>query len=330
MERVLIRQLLLTALSLLACPVVSTASAGGLLGDVLRNLPSGATIIEKYESGRLDEPDHFQSDAPPHEPALSDDKSAPQSDVSALNEVTRRLSAPYFFAPWAAALSSDALASIGVPASRSFFCGATLLNSEWALTTAFCVEKLDPGELRLLYGAAHLNDARAVAISQIVPHPDFNSTSPQYGPALLRLAVPIDDPSIVFPQIYRDPSELLIADPATRVYGWGSITERGEASENLLQIDTQIVAYSECNSPTVYAGRVSPTEFCARSRIPDADTCLGFAGSALISSQRSFPELVGLVSWGDGCGRQGKPTVYVNTAHFEEWIYSVVQSGGRR
>lgn len=329
MERVLIRQVLLTALTLLAWPV-STASAGGLLGDLLKNVPSGATIIEKYQSDRVDILDHIKSAAPPDNRTVPHDNFATQGDASVLNEVTRKLSAPYFFAPWAAALSSDALTSIGVPASSSFFCGATLLSSEWALTTLFCVAKLDPSDLRLLYGAAHLDDARTVAISQVVPHSGSASPDSLHGLALLHLAAPIDDPSIVFPQIYRDPPELLIADPATRVYGWGSITELGEVSEDLIQIDTQIVAQSECNSPTAYAGRVSPSEFCARSRIPDADTCLGFAGSGLISSQRSLPELVGLVSWGEGCGRQGKPTVYVNTAHYEEWIYSVVHSGIKR
>jgi hypothetical protein len=62
----------------------------------------------------------------------------------------------------------------------------------------------------------------------------------------------------------------------------------------------------------------------------DQDTCGGDGGSPLICAVPGVPrrfQQVGIVSWGIGCGGN-LPGVYVNLAHFREWIDEVMTENG--
>lgn len=58
---------------------------------------------------------------------------------------------------------------------------------------------------------------------------------------------------------------------------------------------------------------------------PNKDTCKGDGGSPLVCP---IPEhhyrfyLIGIVSWGIGCGENGTPGVYVKVSEFINWINS--------
>jgi len=52
------------------------------------------------------------------------------------------------------------------------------------------------------------------------------------------------------------------------------------------------------------------------------DTCQGDSGGPLVAEIDGKFTLVGVTSWGIGCGDEGKPGVYAKVANYIKWINS--------
>ena len=59
---------------------------------------------------------------------------------------------------------------------------------------------------------------------------------------------------------------------------------------------------------------------------PGNDACQGDSGGPLICSINDSAVLVGVVSYGHGCGEEGKPGIYANVNYFKEWFDSGIIS----
>ncbi len=298
--------------------VAAAALAGGLVAvDGVMGLPAGPQappkIDETYQQSRKPPPDKDQTGRSVYE-------------VEAL---TRRLFTPHYFAPWVAGV---ALAGRRDAPRQGFFCGATLIDPQWALTASYCVDMYEPAAIELLYGADTLEGSKRAAIREIHLHPESlrntQDKKPEFetGIALLRIAVPLPREKAPYPRIASQPFDPAAGKADTRVVGWGSISEGGPISGRLLQIDTTVIDREFCNSPTVYGGRIAPDMLCATAKLPRIDPCQGFSGSGLISQAGNELQLIGLVSWGEGCGRPNKPTVYAQISSHARWIRQVLGS----
>jgi len=73
--------------------------------------------------------------------------------------------------------------------------------------------------------------------------------------------------------------------------------------------------------------KISLGMFCAGLLEGGADTCQGDSGGPAVAFLRlsKFHEtratLVGLTSWGYGCGRENKPGVYTQVNRYVDWVY---------
>ena len=58
------------------------------------------------------------------------------------------------------------------------------------------------------------------------------------------------------------------------------------------------------------------------------DGCQGDSGGPMTESREGSEYQVGVVSWGEGCGRAGLPGVYSNVGMFRDWMDTIINSHG--
>jgi len=221
--------------------------------------------------------------------------------------------------PWQVALIE------GGTVLRYQFCGGSLIAPNVVITAAHCIDNSivngDAANVEIVAGTAlYPERGERLKVQAIYVHPQWDSNSQDYDFAILKLA---GDSTAGHPvALGRD-------SPAagTRVWvtGWGALTEGAQGSPRLMGVETHIVDNDTCNLKESYAGSVTPRMLCAGEREGALDSCQGDSGGPLTSWTTGTPQLIGVVSFGEGCGRRLKYGVYSRISNVTPWIESFLQ-----
>ncbi|MCX4758973.1 serine protease [Kitasatospora purpeofusca] len=204
------------------------------------------------------------------------------------------------------------LVSIG---RTSHFCGGTVIGATWILTAAHCVAGAAPSTLRVRAGTlTHASGGWLVEVAQVLPHGSYNPSTIDYDLALLRLtkALPLGSGIATVP-LAADGN-----DPSTgtaRVSGWGATTSGGPLVAAARTVAVPVVGRAKCR--TEYGATViTDRMLCAGEDAGGKDACQGDSGGPLVLSG----VLVGISSWGRGCGLAGFAGVYTRVGALRPWI----------
>lgn len=114
-------------------------------------------------------------------------------------------------------------------------------------------------------------------------------------------------------------------DVGTRCFaaGWGRM-HFNEPARVLQEVDLDIISDERCLA-TPNAGTFMPEQmFCAGHLTGGKDACQGDSGGPLICVKDEQPILVGVTSWGLGCGRPNSPGVWTKVTTYEPWIRTLM------
>ncbi|XP_042207156.1 cell wall protein AWA1-like isoform X2 [Homarus americanus] len=211
-------------------------------------------------------------------------------------------------------------------------CGAALLNENWAITAAHCVENVQPEQLLLRLGEFDLERAdepypfaeRKVQI--IATHPKFDARTFEYDLALLRFYEPVTfQPNIIPVCVPQDDYSFL--NNTGYVTGWGRLYEDGPLPSVMQKVPVPVITNKDCEDMYRVAGYVEhiPNIFiCAGYESGSRDSCEGDSGGPLVIRRDGVWNLAGVISWGIGCALPNQPGVYTRISEFREWIEKII------
>ncbi len=200
------------------------------------------------------------------------------------------------------------------------FCGGSIISERWIVTAQHCVEGESASRLSVLAGTTRLSRAgegQLRRVSRIIVVAGY--TGPDRGKdiALLELSQPLTFTDRVQPIALAVAADnAAAAGTVASVTGWGTIRSGGSSPDGLRGVDVPMVTLA--SAQRVYRERLTEDQVAAGGS--GRDSCQGDSGGPLTVNTARGRVLVGVVSWGYGCGDPGVPGLYANVPFYASWI----------
>ncbi|WP_103335549.1 S1 family peptidase [Amycolatopsis sp. CA-126428] len=194
------------------------------------------------------------------------------------------------------------------------FCGAVIVSSTSVATAAHCAKAVAKQDIRVVAGREdkRTSDGQVLGVSKVWVSQSYTDPTKGADVAVLTVRGQFDYRPAKLPG--SGDTGLYAKDTQATVLGWGRIADGGARSDYLRSGEVPVVSDSECHSDySVYDQR---TMVCAGYPEGGVDACQGDSGGPLVVGDT----LIGIVSFGDGCAKAGKPGVYTRVSTYAKDI----------
>jgi secreted trypsin-like serine protease len=214
-------------------------------------------------------------------------------------------------------------AAIHVQTSDSkFFCGGTILNQQWILTSGHCVYNAVLFTIQL--GSNYLNTSdpnrETLATSDWVVHPDFNPDTIENDIGLIKLRMPITFNDYI--KLIYMANVALGGGTSLTIIGWGQTSDSDpELSESLQYQTVSTLTNAECK--IYYGNQISDNMICVQGNYNEG-TCIGDNGSPLLLPSSMWVFGVASFISGNGC-ESTEPSGFTRILPYVSWIDNITR-----
>ncbi|XP_058044772.1 urokinase-type plasminogen activator [Ahaetulla prasina] len=259
-------------------------------------------------------------------PMCQNGRTCGQRNLSKNFKIVGGQTAPIESQPW--------IATIFHSRGNQFFCGGSLIDPCWVLTAAHCFSDTGSDTSRFIVrlgrsatNASNPND-QEFRVERLIIHEAFSKQTRDYNNDIALIKIRSSSgqcakESAIVKTICLPSENLMLRDRShCEVSGYGKQQKTAIYYSRVLKsASVQLIPQATCKR-YYESHKVTENMLCASDSEWKSDSCSGDSGGPLTCMSNSRMVLYGIVSWGDGCAKEGKPGVYTRVSRYIPWIDS--------
>ncbi|KAI4550472.1 hypothetical protein MJT46_018637 [Ovis ammon polii x Ovis aries] len=185
-----------------------------------------------------------------------------------------------------------------------------------------------PNVLRVYSGILNQSeikeDTSFFGVQEIIIHDQYEKAESGYDIALLKLETAMNYTDSQRPICLPSKGDRNVMYTECWVTGWGYRKLRDKIQNTLQKAKVPLMTNEECQEG-YRKHRITNKMVCAGYREGGKDACKGDSGGPLSCKHNEVWHLVGITSWGEGCGQKERPGIYTNVIEYMDWILEKTQ-----